>query len=169
MVILNEADSNQTKFGLFIFDGVPAGNDDAGFEGFFSSPAQDSLGDFEGQVGWKGGNVEGKEGYTAHRIDIRKGIGGSDGTVIVGIVDDGSEVVEGGDQGMAFVEAPDSSVIGGIKPDEEIRVNVTLKSLFDWQQNLRQRFRVDFGCSARAGGERSQADGWGVSHGVNDN
>ncbi len=70
---------------------------------------------------------------------------------------------------MMVVEAPNSSVIGGIKPDEEIRVNVTLESLFDWQQNLRQRLRVDFGRSARAGGERSQADGWGVSHGDNDN
>ena len=67
------------------------------------------------------------------------------------------------------VEAPNSSVIGGIKSDEEIRVNVTQESLFDWQQNLRQRIRVDFGRSARAGGERSQADGWGVSHGDNDN
>ena len=66
---------------------------------------------------------------------------------------------------MFVVEAPNSSIVGGIEPDEEIRVRVTLKCFFDWQQNLRQRFRVDFGCSARAGGERSQADGWGVSHG----
>ena len=66
---------------------------------------------------------------------------------------------------MFVVEAPNSSVIGGIEPDEKIRVGCTLESFFDWQQNLRQRFRVDFGCSARASGERSQADGWGVSHG----
>jgi len=70
---------------------------------------------------------------------------------------------------LVVVEAPDSSVIGGIKPDDEIRVNVTLKGFFDWQQNLRQRFRVDFGRSARTGGERSEADGWGCSHGDNDN
>ena len=44
---------------------------------------------------------------------------------------------------------------------------MTLKCFFDWQQNLRQRFRVDFGRSARAGGERSQADGWGVIHASN--
>ena len=66
---------------------------------------------------------------------------------------------------MFVVEAPNSSIIGGVEPDEEIRVRVTLKCFFDWQQNLRQRFRVDFGRSARTGGERSQADGWGVSHG----
>ena len=65
------------------------------------------------------------------------------------------------------VETPNSSIVGGIKPDEEIRVGRTLKSIFDWQQNLRQRFRVDFGRSTRAGGERSQADGRGVCHGVN--
>lgn len=63
------------------------------------------------------------------------------------------------------VEAPNSSVIGGIEPDEEIRVGGTLESFFDWQQNLRQRFRVDFGCSARASRERGQADGWVCSHG----
>jgi len=67
---------------------------------------------------------------------------------------------------LAVVEAPNSGIIGSIEPDEEIRVGFTLKSFFDWQQNLRQRFRVDFGCSARAGGERSQADGWGDSHGL---
>ena len=63
------------------------------------------------------------------------------------------------------VETPNSSIVGGIKPDEEIRVGRTLKSIFDWQQNLRQRFRVDFGRSARTSGKRSQADGWGVIHG----
>ena len=67
---------------------------------------------------------------------------------------------------MAVVEAPNSGIIGSIEPDEEVRRGITLKGFFDWQQNLRQRFRVDFGCSARAGGERSQADGWGVSHGL---
>lgn len=68
---------------------------------------------------------------------------------------------------MAVVEAPNSGIVGGVKPDEEIREGMTLKSFFDWQQNLRQRFRVDFGRSTRAGGERSQTDGRGVCHGVN--
>lgn len=54
---------------------------------------------------------------------------------------------------MAVVEAPNSGIVGGVKPDEEIREGMTLKSFFDWQQNLRQRFRVDFGRSTRAGGE----------------
>jgi len=67
---------------------------------------------------------------------------------------------------LAVVEAPDSGIVGRFKPDEEIRVGFTLKSFFDWQQNLRQRFRVDFGRSTRASGERRQADGWGVSHGL---
>jgi hypothetical protein len=65
---------------------------------------------------------------------------------------------------MLLVEAPNSSIVGGFKPDEKIRVGRTLKCFFYWQQNLRQRFRVDFGRSARASGERSQADGRGVSH-----
>jgi len=52
---------------------------------------------------------------------------------------------------LIFVEAPNSSVIGRIEPDEEIGVRITLECFFDWQQNLRQRFRVDFGRSARAG------------------
>ena len=68
---------------------------------------------------------------------------------------------------MAVVEAPNSGIVGGVKPDEEIREGMTLKSFFDWQQNLRQRFRVDFGRSTRASGERCQADGRGVCHGVN--
>jgi len=66
---------------------------------------------------------------------------------------------------LVVVETPNSSIVGGIKPDEEIRVGRTLKSIFDWQQNLRQRFRVDFGRSARTSGKQSQADGWGVIHG----
>jgi hypothetical protein len=70
---------------------------------------------------------------------------------------------------MAVIKPPDSSIVGRFEPDEEIRVGMTLKGFFDWQQNLRQRFRVDFGRSARASGERSQADGWGVCHRDNDN
>ena len=166
LVVLDDSKSNQTKFGLFILDGVPTCDDNTSFKGFLSRTAHDSLGNLKGKSGWEGGNVEREEGFAAHRVDIGKGIGGSDRAVVVGVVDNGSEKVDSGDEGLAVVEAPDSGIVGRFKPDEEIRVGFTLKSFFDWQQNLRQRFRVDLGCSTRASGERSQADGWDVSHGL---
>jgi len=49
---------------------------------------------------------------------------------------------------LVVVDTPNSSIIGSIETDEKIRVCLTLKGFFDWQQNLRQRFRVDFGRSA---------------------
>ena len=164
LVVLNNAEGNETKFGFFILDGMPAGDHDASFEGFFSRTAHDSLGYFKGQCGRQGGNIEREEGLTAHRIDVREGIGSRYRAEVVGIVHDGGEKVDGGYERMLLVEAPNSSIVGGFKPDEKIRVGRTLKCFFDWQQNLRQRFRVDFGRSARASGERSQADGRGVSH-----
>ena len=57
---------------------------------------------------------------------------------------------------MAVVEAPNSGIVGGVKPDEEIREGMTLKSFFDWQQNLRQRFRVELGSSTRTVGKAGQ-------------
>ncbi len=166
LVVLDDSKSNQTKFGLFILDGVPACDDNARFEGFFGSTSHDCLSDIHGQCGREGGNIEREEGFAAHRVDIGESIGGSDRAVVVGVVDNGSEKVDSGDEGLAVVEAPDSGIVSRFKPDEEIRVGFTLKSFFDWQQNLRQRFRVDFGRSTRASGERRQADGWGVSHGL---
>lgn len=59
---------------------------------------------------------------------------------------------------MVVVEAPDSGIVGGFKPDEKIRVGVPLKYFFDWQQNLRQRFRAELGSSARATGKTGQSD-----------
>lgn len=148
---MDDSESNETKLGLFIFDGMPAGDDHACFEGFFGGATHDGLGNLKGQRGGEGGNIEREKGLTAHRVNVGERIGSRDRAVVVGIVDDGREKVDGGDERSLVVETPNSSIVGGFKPDEEIRVGRTLKSFFDWQQNLRQRFRVDFGRSARAG------------------
>ena len=144
---------------------MSAGDDHPGFTGFFRGAADDSLGELERQRGGEGGDVEGEKRLAAHRINVRKGVRGSNRAVVVGIIHNRGEKVHRGDEGLLLVETPNSSIVGGIKPDEQFRAGNALESFFDWLQNLRQRFRVDFRSSARAGGERSQADGWGVIHG----
>ena len=151
LVVLDYTKRDEAKFGFFILDGMPSSDHHACFEGLFSRTANDGLGTLEGQGGREGGDVQREEGLAPHRVDVGKSIGSSDCAIIVGVVHNRGEKIDSGDERLVVVETPNSSIVGGIKPDDEIRVGCTLKSIFDWQQNLRQRFRVDFGRSARAG------------------
>jgi len=163
-VAAGNPEHDQPEFRFIILDRMSTGDDRPSFAGFFRGAADDSLGELERQRGREGGDVEGEERLAAHRVNVRKGICGSNRAVIVGVIHNRGEKVHRGDEGLLLVETPNSSVISGIEPDEQFRAGNALESFFDWQQNLRQRFRVDFRSSTRAGGERSQADGWVFCH-----
>jgi len=59
---------------------------------------------------------------------------------------------------MALVQLPDSGIVSRIQPDQKIRIIGGVESFLNWQQNLRQRLRVELGRSARAAGETGEAD-----------
>lgn len=149
---------NQTKFGFVIGNGVTAGNDHASLPAFFSRSAQDCLRDFVGQIGRESGDIESQERFCAHGIDIREAVGGGDGAVIVRIVYYGGEEIGGDHKGLALIQFPDSSIISRIQPYQQIRIIGGVECFFDWQQNLRQRLRVELGSSARATGKAGQTD-----------
>ena len=113
-----DPDGHQSEFGFVIGDGVPAGNDNACLPAFFSRAADDGLGNLLGQVGWKSGDVERQERFCAHGVDIGEAVGGSDGTVIVGVVHYGGDEIGGDHQGMALVQLPDSGIVSRIQPDQ---------------------------------------------------
>jgi len=50
-----------------------------------------------------------------------------------------------------IVDLPDGSIIGIIQPNLKVRVILGLENFIDRAQNLRQRFRVEFGRSTGAG------------------
>lgn len=112
MVVLDDTEGNQTKFGFIILDRVPACNDNSSFEGFFGCTANNGLGDFDWEAGRQGRDVECEEGFAAHRVDVRKRVGGGDGAVIVGVIHNRSEEVDRGNERLVVVEAPNSSIIG---------------------------------------------------------
>ena len=155
---LCDPDRNQTKFGFVIGDGVTAGNDHASLPAFFSRPADDSLRDFMGQVGRESGDIERQERFRTHGIDIREAVGGGNSAVIVRIVDHRGEEIGGDHQGLALIQLPDSSIISRIQPDQKIRIIGGVEIFLNWQQDLRQRLRVELGSSARATGKAGQTN-----------
>ena len=153
-----DPDRHQSKFGFVIGDGVTAGNDHTSLPAFFSRSADNSLRDFIRQIGRKGSNIECQKRIRAHGIDIREAVRGGDGAVIVRIVHHGGEEIGGDHKGLALIQLPDSSIVSRIQPDQKIRIIGGVESFLDWQQNLRQRLRVELGRSACAAGKAGQTD-----------
>ena len=154
----SDADGHQSEFWLVIGDSVTTSNDHTRLAAFFSRPADDGFGNFLGQVGRKSGDVERQERLCAHGVDIGEAVCGSDGTVIVRIVDYRGEEIGGDHQGMALVQLPDSGIVCRIQSDQKLGIIGRVEGFLDWLQNLRQRLRVELGRSARAAGETGEAD-----------
>ena len=153
-----DPDRHKSKFGFVIGDGVTACYNYASLPAFFSRSADDSLRDFVGQVGRKGSDIERQERFRTHGIDIREAVGGGNSAVIVRIVDHRGEEIGGDHQGLALIQLPDSSIISRIKPDQKIRIIGGVEIFLNWQQDLRQRLRVELGSSARATGKAGQTN-----------
>jgi len=138
-----DSDGHQSKFRFVVGNGVPAGDDHASLPAFFSRTADDCLGNFLGQVGREGGDIESQEGFCAHGVNIGETVGGGNGSVIVGVVHHRGEEVGGDHQGMVLVQLPDSGVVSRIQPDQKLGIIGGVEGFFNWLQNLRQRLRVE--------------------------
>ena len=103
-------------------------------------------------------DVERQEWPSAHGIDIRHAVGRGDGAVRVRIVDDRREEVGRDDQCTVLIQAPDSRVVRARESDEQIRECRCAEDVLHGAQYLRQRFRVEFRGSTRAGGETRQSN-----------
>lgn len=66
----------------------------AGFGGFVGHSSEDVSPDFRGGgFGIEAGDVHHSERSAAHGVDVAEGVGGGDGAVAVGVIDDGGEEV----------------------------------------------------------------------------
>ena len=157
-VFFHDADHRQTIFGFFVDNAVAAGDDHAGFAGFFGAAANDGAHHFNRQIRWKSGNIERQKRLTAHGVDIRNAVGGGNCPIIVGVVHDWGEKVGRNHQSAFLIQTPDRGVVGRIQAYQEVGIVFGVKSFFDRRQNLSQRFRVEFGSSTRAAGKTGQAD-----------
>ncbi len=69
---MGEAQCHQPILGLLILDRVAASDDRASLTSLFRSPAKNLGQEVGGQLGWKGGDVEGEEWSAPHGVHIGK-------------------------------------------------------------------------------------------------
>ena len=94
------------------------------------------------QVLGEGGDVERKHDLAAHRVHVGHGVGGGDGAVLPGVIDERGEEVEGGDDGRALVDAVDGSIVRHPKPGDEVGVLGGIERGGQRRQHLRQGLRA---------------------------
>ncbi len=139
---MDKTQDDQPVFGLFILDGMPAGQHHAGFAGFLGAAAQDFGADLSRQIGRQGGDIQRQERPPAHGVDIREGIGGGDGAIIVRIVHHRGEEIGGDDQGALRIQTPDRRVVRLTQTHQQVRVIAGRENALQRAQHLRQRLRV---------------------------
>ena len=150
---VHEAQHAEAVLGLVVPDGVAAGDGAAGLGDLVGAPRNDPGGDIRRQVLGEGSNVEGEHDLAAHRVDIGHGVGGGDGAVLPGVIDERGEEIEGGDDGRARIDAVDGGIVGRPEPGEEVGMRFGVERLGQWRQNLRQGLRARLGRSAAAAGQ----------------
>ena len=155
---VREAEDAEAVLGLVVPDRVAAGDGAAGLGDLVGAAADDAGGDVGREVLGEGGDVEGEHDLAAHRVDVGHGVGGGDGAVLPGVVDERGEEVEGGNDGGARVDAVDGGIIGRPEPGEEVGMRFGVERLGQWRQNLRQGLRARLGRSAAAAGQVRQPD-----------
>ena len=119
---INKTYHHQSKLGLFILDGVTAGNHHTCLTGLFGRTAQDFTGDFRGQVGRQRGNIQRQKRFTTHSVNIGKAVGSRDRSVVIRVIDHRGKEVGSQDQRARFIQPPDGGIIGSIQANEAIKL-----------------------------------------------
>ena len=143
---------------LGVVDRVAAGDDAAAFGDLGRAAAEDFRQDRRRQVFGKADDVEGEEDFGAHGVDVAHGVGGGDGAVGVGVIDDGREEVERQDDRKLIADAIDSGVVKAVEAEEQVGVLFGPESVGERAQDLRQEGDARLSRSAGAGGEAGEAD-----------
>ena len=61
-----------------------------------------------------------QDGFAAHGVDIRDGVGGGDAAKVERVVDDGHEEIGGGNQRLLVIQLVNRRVIGGVNAHHEL-------------------------------------------------
>ncbi len=165
LVGVERADHHQAVLGLAVAHRVAAGDRDAGLARLLGAAAQDLARDLHRQGVGQRRDVEGQQRPRAHRVDVAQAVGGGDGAVGVGVVDDRGEEVDRHHQRQLVAQPVDRGVVRALQPHQEVRVGTS--GLFDeWTQDLLQDAGGQLAGSAGAGGEARQADALAIAHGA---
>ena len=152
LVGMDRAGDDQPELRLGIGDGVPAGDDRAGLGDLLRRALEDGGDHVRRQVLREPGDIEREEDRAAHGVDVAHAVGGGDGAVGPGVVDDRGEEIDRLHDRQIGRKAIDRGVVAGLETDDEIRVGGEGQRT----QHLRQGRRAQFGRSASAAGERGQ-------------
>jgi len=163
---VDQAEHAEAVLRFVVPDGVAAGDDATGLKHLIGASAEDLGLDLWGETFGECGDVECEDDFATHGEDIRHGIGGRDGPVGVGVVDEGCEEVKRSHDRGRFVDAKDGGVVGDREPDEYVGVVLDLELTSERRQNLCQGLGPSLRGSTAAASQIGKPDlltcHWGI-------
>ena len=111
---MDHAGDAQAIFGNVILDGMAAHYNGLSFSHLVIAAPEDSLDRFKGQVLREHENVHAQSGFPAHGPYVGQGVGGSNLTVLIGIVHGWGEDIHGLYQGKFRGKLIDGRIVGGV-------------------------------------------------------
>ena len=143
---MDDSRDGHAVFDFFVDDAVPADNHGAAFFNFVGAPSQNLAENLDFHFPFReADDVQAGLGVTAHSIDIAQRISGGDLAENIGVIDDGSEKIDGVDDGEVGPETIHPRVVGGFRSDQHIDV-VKLRQAV---QNLHEVGGAELGGSTR--------------------
>ena len=154
VVRIDETGDRESVKRFGILHGVSTGEGAARFGDFVGSAFKDLIDGVEREeIGGHGDDVHRGDGLATHGIDVGEGIRGCDLSEEIGVVDDGSEEIEGLDKCQVRRNSVNGGVIGAGRSDEEIGI----LNVGNATQDLREFGLAELGGSSSAGGHFRQA------------
>ena len=158
------ADHRQAVLRLRVVDRVAAGDEAAGRRGRRGPAVEHARQQLERQPFARPRHeVQREQRGAAHRVDVGERVRGRDPAPVVRVVDDRREEVGGDDDGEVVTEPVDRGVVGGVEPDEQVRVGARVHAPHQPEHGAQVGGRELAG-AAGAVRERREPDGFGCGH-----
>ena len=117
---VDEADGAEAVLRLRVDDRVTAGDHARRLRDLVRAAAEDRGQPLLRHVDGEGGNVERERDLAAHRVDVAQRVRSGDGSVVVGVIDDRREEVDGEDERQLLGDAVDRGVVRLAQTDEQL-------------------------------------------------
>ena len=133
----------KTVFGLVVNNAVAADHGAVCLSALSSTALKDALDNIIRQEIGNGEHIQGLNGVAAHGPDVGQRVGSANQTEGVGVVDDGREEVNGGNNSCILADLVNTSIIGRLETDQKIRIRI----FWNPAQYLSERSGRELGCS----------------------
>ena len=131
---------------------MPTNYQTLGFGALFISSLQHLAQDLLVQGYREADDVQRKQGFPPHGVNIAEGVGGGDGAEVEGIIGNGREEVHGRDESGLGVQPKNGSVVPRLSPHQQVGMS-NYRHMF---QDLAQVLETKLGGSTSAMGHFSQ-------------